>query len=45
VRVYLSGVGTPRAPGAVLLDALTSSFEWHAVLALTPCEGAIRNVD
>ena len=38
LRVYLSEVGAPRTPGAALLDALTSTFEWHAVLALTPCD-------
>ena len=38
LRVYLSEVGAPRTPGAALRDALTSTFEWHAVLALTPCD-------
>jgi hypothetical protein len=38
LRVFLSEVATPRTPGAALLDALTTSYEWHAVLALTPCD-------
>ena len=42
LRVYLSEVGAPRTPGAALLDALSSTFEWHAVLALTPCDDDVN---
>ena len=42
LRVYVSEVGAPRTPGAALLDALTSTFEWHAVLALTPCDDDVN---
>ena len=42
IRVYLSEIGSPRTPGALLVDALTSTFEWHLVLALTPCDDDVN---
>jgi hypothetical protein len=42
VRIWLSDIATPRTIGAATLTALTSSFAWHAVLALTPCDSDIN---